>query len=147
MGISKMCKRLKDFAAEQAPQGRATNTRFMRPSFIINKRAYYIIGNSIKGAPRSNGKPNPPRKCTTLPVETLRQYATAMGIDPTGKSKPKLCAEMQTFRAVEPVNALRKRFIEAMGNKSYTESNINYYKSLPTPQKRAAYIVRMKRGQ
>lgn len=161
MGIAKMCTRLKQYAAEQAPLGKATNTRAMKPSFIIDGKAYYIIGNSIKGAQRRNGKPNPPRKCVTLPAETVRSYARAMGIDPTGKSKTKLCAEMQAFKpaiplapvvplapvgpVAPPVNAPRQKFINALQNKPYTEANINHYKSLRTPQQRAAFILRVRR--
>jgi hypothetical protein len=84
MGVSKMCERLRGFAEQGA-----------KKSFELDGVPYYIEGEKIRGALRKNGKPNPARKCSTLPVETLRRYATAMGIEPKNKTKERICSEMR----------------------------------------------------
>jgi len=158
---SQICASLKSFAKVSGPRRAAEEA----PSFRINGQPYYVVGNSIRGAQRKNGKPNPSRKCATLPVATVQAYARAMGLDPTGKSRPTLCAEMAAYKrpyakaVVAPppeieedeeqpsaVNKRRERFIKAMGNVPYTNSNVNYYSGLDTTAKRAAYTYALKRN-
>ena len=85
MGISKMCERI----------GKSIEKKEVRANFKLDDVEYFVNGEHIRGAVRKNGKPNPGRKCTTLPVETLQKYARAMGIDPTGKTKAAICKAMQ----------------------------------------------------
>lgn len=133
------------------------------------------MGNSIKGATRKNGKPNPPRKCATLPVEVLKKYARAFGIDPEGKSRPKICAEMAAKKGAAPQIARaafapaapvapvkppvvrgptrkesseeksRQHFIESMGNIPFSAVNIQQYLNTPTGYKRAAFIMQKRK--
>lgn len=155
MGIATMCARLKEAAQPSVVDSRA--------NFVIDGQKYYIIGNSIKGAQRRNGKPNPSRKCATIPVETLHKYARAMGIDPSGKSKPKICEEMMKVRATRPLvvsepekqsapqpQVENRRIVEArkrFGNLPYTNEQLKTYMSLNTPAKRAAFMVRFRKNQ
>lgn len=64
-------------------------------NFEVEGTKYTIEGDKILGSQRRNGKPNPGRKCATIPTETLYKYARAMGIETSGKSKPQICKEMQ----------------------------------------------------
>ena len=159
---SRICELFKAFAKASGPRRAAEEA----PSFRINGKPYYVVGNSIRGAQRRNGKPNPSRKCATLPVATVQAYARAMGIDPTGKSRPTLCAEMAAYKrpyakpSVAPppeieeevvekpstTNKRRERFVKTMGNVPYTNSNANYYSGLDSTAKRAAYVYALKRN-
>jgi hypothetical protein len=158
---SRICTSLKEFAKVSGPRRAAEEA----PSFRIDGQPYYVAGNSIRGAQRRNGKPNPSRRCATLPVATVHQYARAMGINPSGKSRPVICAEMAAFKRPfaqpvpepEPVpeplepkvttaNKARARFVKSMGNVPYTNSNLNYYASLNTTAKRAAFTYALKRN-
>lgn len=65
-------------------------------SFVLEGVEYYVIGDKIKGAKRSNGKENPPRTCTTLPAETLHKYARALRINPNGLTKKEICEAIQS---------------------------------------------------
>lgn len=86
MGITKMCERI----------GQSIDKPLItKANFKVDDDEYFINGEHIRGAKRSNKKPNPGRKCVTLPVETLHRYARAMGIDPSGKSKAVICKAMQ----------------------------------------------------
>jgi len=93
MGIAKMCGLI----------GASIKPKANRANFELEGIKYYVQGEHIKGALRKNGKPNPGRKCATIPTETLYKYARAMGIDPTGKSKPQICKEMQAKKQPERV--------------------------------------------
>jgi hypothetical protein len=167
MGVAKMCERLKRAAELQDTRQNAAN-------FTVEGQKYYIMGNSIKGATRKNGKPNPSRKCATLPVEVLKKYARAFGIDPEGKSRPKICAEMAAKKgaalprarvaftpAPPPVKPpvvrgptrkessdekSRQHFIESMGNVPFTAENIQRYINTPAGYKRAAFIMQHKKN-
>lgn len=165
MGVAKMCERLK---REAEPE----DTRYNKANFTIEGQKFYINGNSIKGAERKNGKPNPSRKCATLSVERLHMYARAYGVDPTGKSKPKICAEMAAKKAAMPARARanlpplppavpppaptptrqesaneksKKHFRTVMGNVPFTNANLQGYIALPSGYKRAAHIVHLKK--
>jgi hypothetical protein len=169
MGVAKMCERLKRAAELQ-------NTRQNAANFTVDGQKYYIMGNSIKGATRKNGKPNPSRKCATLPVEVLKRYARAYGIDPEGKSRPKICAEMAAKKGAAPQRARaaftpaapvapvkppvvrgptrkessdeksRQHFIQSIGNVPYTNENIQQYINTPAGYKRAAFIMQHKKN-
>jgi hypothetical protein len=169
MGVAKMCERLKRAAELQ-------NTRQNAANFTVDGQKYYIMGNSIKGATRKNGKPNPSRKCATLPVEVLKRYARAYGIDPEGKSRPKICAEMAAKKGAAPQRARaaftpaapvapvkppvvrgptrkessdeksRQHFIQSIGNVPYTNENIQKYINTPAGYKRAAFIMQHKKN-
>jgi hypothetical protein len=167
MGVAKMCERLKREAELQDTRQNAAN-------FTVDGQKYYIMGNSIKGATRKNGKPNPSRKCATLPVEVLKKYARAFGIDPEGKSRPKICAEMAAKKVATPQRARvafapvappvkapvvrgptrkestdeksRQHFIKSMGNVPFTAENIQRYVNTPAGYKRAAFIMQYKKN-
>lgn len=167
MGVAKMCERLKRAAELQDTRQNAAN-------FTVEGQKYYIMGNSIKGATRKNGKPNPSRKCATLPVEVLKKYARAFGIDPEGKSRPKICAEMAAKKgaalprarvaftpAPPPVKPpvvrgptrkessdekSRQHFIQSVGNVPFTAENIQRYINTPAGYKRAAFIMQHKKN-
>lgn len=169
MGVAKMCERLKRAAELQDTRQNAAN-------FTVDGQKYYIMGNSIKGATRKNGKPNPSRKCATLPVEVLKRYARAYGIDPEGKSRPKICAEMAAKKGAAPQRARaaftpaapvapvkppvvrgptrkessdeksRQHFIQSIGNVPYTNENIQKYINTPAGYKRAAFIMQHKKN-
>lgn len=167
MGVAKMCERLKRAAELQDTRRNAAN-------FTVDGQKYYIMGNSIKGAVRKNGKPNPARKCATLPVEVLKKYARAFGIDPEGKSRPKICAEMAAKKGEAPPKARltftpappepkapvvrgptrkesldeksRQHFIKSIGNVPYTAENIQRYLKTPAGYKRAAFIMQHKKN-
>jgi hypothetical protein len=87
MGIARMCAKI---------GASIIRSKEPKSNFELEGIKYYVEGEHIKGALRRNGKPNPGRKCATIPTETLYKYARAMGIDPTGKSKPQICKEMQS---------------------------------------------------
>jgi hypothetical protein len=161
MGIAKMCLRLKQDVQVQ-------NKRFNKANFSLDGTSYYIVGNSIKGAVRKNGKPNPSRKCATLPVALLHRYAQAYGIDPTGKSKTKICAEMaakkgsapRALPALPPVPApasvpappapvsvprAEAHFRKMMGTIPFTNTNLQRYLSTPVGYRRASVIANLKK--
>jgi len=168
MGVAKMCERLKRAAELQDTRQNAAN-------FTVDGQKYYIMGNSIKGATRKNGKPNPSRKCATLPVEVLKKYARAFGIDPEGKSRPKICAEMAAKKGAAPARARvtftpaapvapvapvvrgptrkessdeksRQHFIQSIGNVPFTNENVQQYIRTPPGYKRAAFIMQHKKN-
>jgi ribosomal protein S4 len=68
------------------------------PSFVLDGTRYSVEGEYIKGAKRRNGKPNPPRKCATLPLDTLKRYAEALGVDTARKTRVALCKEMASIK-------------------------------------------------
>ncbi|NBS68032.1 hypothetical protein EBT31_03840 [bacterium] len=166
MGIAKMCGRLKQTL-------HVTNKRFNKSNFTLNGVPYYIVGNSIKGAQRANGKPNPPRKCATLPVAVLQKYARAYGIDPTGKSRPKICAEMMAKKNAEPKNLglpslplpapapapkpasvpesvsisrAEAHFRKSMGNVPFSNKNVAEYLATAPGYRRAYFISQLKQA-
>lgn len=162
MGIAKMCERLKQDVQVQ-------NKRFNKANFSLDGTSYYIMGNSIKGAVRKNGKPNPGRKCATLPVPLLHRYAQAYGIDPTGKSKTKICAEMMAKKAAAPralpalppavleaaseppaptpapVSRAETHFRKMMGTIPFTNVNLQRYLMAPVGYRRAALLANLKK--
>lgn len=159
MGIAKMCERLKrDVQVE--------NKRFNKANFSLDGTSYYIMGNSIKGAVRKNGKPNPGRKCATLPVPLLHRYAQAYGIDPTGKSKTKICSEMMAKKAAAPralpalppavleaapvpapatVSRAEAHFRTMMGTIPFTNANLQRYLMAPVGYRRASVLANLKK--
>jgi hypothetical protein len=67
-------------------------------TFTLDNTRYSVEGEYIRGAKRRNGKPNPPRKCATLPLDTIKRYAEALGIDAAKKTRVALCKEMASIK-------------------------------------------------
>ena len=150
MGIAKMCGLI----------GASIKKQEVRSAFTLEGVKYYVEGERIRGAPRSNGKPNPGRKCDTIPTATLYKYAKAMGIDVAGKSKPQICKEMREKKqparvVVVPevpeevkevaVDKRKQRFLERIGTTPYTNKNYKEWLLAPTPTQKAKTIIRIKR--
>jgi hypothetical protein len=133
-------------------------------NFEFEGTKFSIEGDKILGAKRRNGKPNPGRKCATLPTEILYKYARAMGIDPSGKSKTQICKEMQekkiashTIRVAqvkaeapkpEPtkLQKITSKFEELLGSKNYDKKQLKEW-MLAEPYKRKILIKQWKREQ
>jgi len=149
MGIAKMCGLLAASIKKER----------VRPSFTIEGAPFFIEGEHIRGAPRSNGKPNPGRRCATIPTVTLYKYAKAMGIDVEGKSKVQICKEMREKKQPERVvvvpevkekiiEALRDKNLEkfkiAIGTTKYTNANYARWLATQTPHDRSILIKELK---
>jgi len=148
MGLAKMCAKI---------GASIIRAKAKPPAFELAGIKYYVEGEHIKGAPRRNGKPNPGRKCATIPTETLYKYARAMGIDPSGKSKPQICKEMQEKKqpervvvvpeVVKPepkVDKKLERFKDRIGNAPFKQSQYREWEE-GTPAQKARLIVQIKR--
>lgn len=137
MGLAKMCKVMTAFAKK--------HQEF--PNFTVKGVKYYIEGDKIRGALRSNGKPNPPRRCETIPAETLYTYARALGIDPKGKTKAQICSMMQkTKEKKKIVNEELAEITEyklLLGDLPYRESEFEEWVKLD-PSKQKVFIARLK---
>jgi hypothetical protein len=82
----KMCQRLAAYATKVSK----------KKTFVVDGVSYYIDGDAIGGAKRSNGKANPSKKCTSHTLEQLMKFASALGINPKGKSKGQICEEIRS---------------------------------------------------
>jgi hypothetical protein len=137
MGIAKMCKVMTSFARKQQEI----------PNFTVKGVKYYIEGDKIRGALRSNGKPNPPRRCETIPAEILYTYAHALGIDPKGKTKSQICAMMKkTKESKNILNEERAEITEyklLLGDLPYREAEFEEWVKLD-PSKQKVFIARLK---
>ena len=154
MTLDQICTRIEYFT-------RGITTQ--KHNFEVEGTKYTLVeGDKILGAKRSNGKPNPARKCATLPTEVLYKYARAMGINPSGKSKPQICKEMQEKKIASHVvrvaqvqaeapkaeptklEKITKRFEELLGSKNYSKKNLKEW-MLAEPHRREILIRDWKR--
>jgi hypothetical protein len=131
-------------------------------NFEVDGTKYTVEGDKILGAKRSNGKPNPGRKCATLSTEVLYKYARAMGIDPKGKSKTQICKEMQEKKLAsrkirvaqveaaapkpEPtkLEKVAQKFEELIGFKNYNKKTFKNW-LLSTPHQKKVLVAQLRR--
>jgi len=152
MTVEQICTRIEYFT-----RGIAEN----KHNFELEGTKFRVEGDKILGATRRNGKPNPGRKCATIPTETLYKYARAMGIDPKGKSKPEICKEMQEKKlasrmvrveqvkeaapAPEPtkLEKITEKFEQLLGFKEYDKKKLKEW-LLAAPHQRKIIIRDMR---